>query len=239
MLQSYLLKNELLDLFDISLCSFLHFYLMAIAYRHQIDDDTAFALWRIEEGADELYKQLQLDDAEKAFTKQLIKSKRYLHWLGTRVLLRKMLGTEDYIDCKVDAHGKPYLVTLPYHISLSHSFDYAAVMISKSSPVGIDIEQIKEKVERIANKFMGDDEMAFITDQQKINQLYVSWCAKEAVYKCHGQKEVSFLDNIKLQPFRFEGHGVVDVSLQKGSLDKAYQVQYMQYEDYMIGFVKG
>jgi 4'-phosphopantetheinyl transferase len=212
---------------------------MAIAYRHQVDDDTEFALWRIEEGADELYNQLQLDDDEKAFTKQLSASKRYLHWLGTRVLLRKMLKTDEYIDCKVDANGKPYLVTLPYHISLSHSFDYAAVMISKTSPVGIDIEQIKQKVERIANKFMNQDELAGINDRTKIQQLYVAWCAKEAVYKCYVQKEVSFLDNITLKPFAFEGHGIVDVSLAKADTRIDYEVNYLKYDDYMIGYVKG
>jgi 4'-phosphopantetheinyl transferase len=212
---------------------------MAIAYRQQIDDDTEFALWRIEESADELYQQLQLDETEKAYTKQLSKSKRYLHWLGTRVLLRKMLRTDEYIDCKVDKHGKPYLVSLPYHISLSHSFDYAAVMISKTSPVGIDIEQIKEKVERIAHKFLLPNEMGFITERRKIEQLYVCWCAKEAVYKCYGQKEVSFADNISLQPFEFEGHGMLDAKLQKGDVDIDYEVSYLQYEDYMIGYVKG
>ena len=212
---------------------------MAIAYRQQIDDDTEFALWRIEESADDLYKQLQLDDTEKAYTKQLSKSKRYLHWLGTRVLLRKMLRTDEYIDCKVDVHGKPYLVSLPYHISLSHSFDYAAVMISKTSPVGIDIEQVKAKVERIAHKFLNEDELSFINDKRKIEQLYVCWCAKEAVYKCYGQKEVSFADNISLKPFEFEGHGWLDAKLQKGNVNIDYDVNYLHYEDYMIGYVKG
>ncbi|HEY9196798.1 MAG TPA: 4'-phosphopantetheinyl transferase superfamily protein, partial [Mucilaginibacter sp.] len=168
---------------------------MAIAYRQRIDDDTEFALWRIEEEAGDLYKQLQLDESEKAFVDKLSSSKRYRHWLGTRVLLHKMLSTDEYIDCKVDDHGKPYLVNLPYHISLSHSFDYAAVMISKTHKVGIDIEQIKEKVERIAGKFMRPEELAFIGDDKRIEQLYVCWCAKEAVYKCNGQKEVSFADN--------------------------------------------
>ena len=211
---------------------------MAIAYRHQIDDDTEFALWRIEEEADELYKQLQLNDTEKAFTKKLSKGKRYLHWLSTRVLLRQMLHTEEYIDCKVDNHGKPYLVSLPYHISLSHSFNYAAVMMSKTSPVGIDIEQVKEKVERIANRFMSNEELAFIESKNKIDQLYVCWCAKEAIYKCNGQKEVSFLDNIMLQPFTFEGHGTVEAKLKKGVIDRQYEVSYLKYEDYMIGYVK-
>jgi 4'-phosphopantetheinyl transferase len=212
---------------------------MAIAYRQHIDDDTEFALWKIEEEANDLYVQLQLNEEEKAYVEKLSNGKRHLHWLGTRVLLRKMLRTDEYIDCKVDAHGKPYLVNLPYHISLSHSFDYAAVMISRTHKVGIDIEQIKEKVERIAHKFMQPQELAFIAEEKKIEHLYVCWCAKEAVYKCHGQKEVSFVDNIFLEPFNFEHHGVLDARLQKNALNIDYTVGYMQYQDYMIGYVKG
>lgn len=212
---------------------------MAIAYRQRIDDDTEFALWRIEEEATDLYSQLQLNQQEKDFVESLSNGKRHLHWLGTRVLLRKMLHTDEYIDCKVDEHGKPYLVNLPYHISLSHSFDYAAVMISKTHKVGIDIEQIKQKVERIANKFMRKEELKFIGGPQKIEQLYVCWCAKEAVYKCNGQKEVSFADNIFLEPFQFEHHGVVNAQLIKKDTTIDYTVGYLQYEDYMIGYVKG
>jgi 4'-phosphopantetheinyl transferase len=212
---------------------------MAIAYKKQIDNDTEFAIWKIEEKADDLYNQLQLNEQEKAFVERLSHGKRHLHWLGTRVLLRKMLDTNEYIDCQVDGHGKPYLVDLPYHISLSHSFDYAAVMISKTRPVGIDIEQVKEKVERIAHKFMGPEEMAFIDDQHKIQQLYVCWCSKEAVYKCYGQKEVSFADNISLEPFNFNKEGIVNAHLKKDMVSLDYRVNYLQYEDYMIGYVKG
>jgi len=219
--------------------SFLQFYFMAIAYKKQIDADTEFALWRIEEKAEDLYKQLQLNDREKAYVEKLSHGKRHLHWLGTRVLLRKMLNTEEYIDCEVDEHGKPYLVHLPYHISLSHSFDYAAVMLSRTHPVGIDIEQIKEKVERIAHKFMRPSEMEFIDHQDRVQQLYVCWCAKEAVYKCYGQKEVSFADNISLEPFNFAQQGHLMAHLNKDSVSKDYKVDYLQYEDYMIGYVKG
>jgi 4'-phosphopantetheinyl transferase len=212
---------------------------MAIAYRQRIDDDTEFALWKIEEKAEELYNQLQLDKGEKDYVEQISNGKRHLHWLGTRVLLRKMLITNDYIDCKVDEHGKPYLVTLPYHISLSHSFDYAAVMISKRNPVGIDIEQIKEKVERIAHKFMRPEELAFVNENNKIQHLYACWCAKEAVYKCNGEKEVSFIDNILLQPFNFEPRGTIKAKLHNNNKNLGYNVEYLQYEDYMIGYVKG
>lgn len=212
---------------------------MAIAYRQRIDDDMEFALWKIEEKAEDLYGQLQLNEEEKAYVEQISNGKRHLHWLGTRVLLRKMLITNEYIDCKVDEHGKPYLVTLPYHISLSHSFDYAAVMISKKHPVGIDIELVKNKVERIAHKFMRPEELDFISNEHKIQQLYACWCAKEAVYKCNGEKEVSFVDNILLKPFSFEQKGVINAHLHKEEKSIDYKVGYMQYEDYMIGYVRG
>ncbi|WP_158825256.1 4'-phosphopantetheinyl transferase family protein [Mucilaginibacter lacusdianchii] len=212
---------------------------MAIAFQKQVDSDTEFALWRIEEDAVTLYNQLQLNDEEKAFVEQLANGKRNLHWLSTRVLLRTMLNTEEYIDCKIDEHGKPYLANLPYHISLSHSFDYAAVMISRSRPVGIDIEQIKQKVERIAHKFMKPAEMAFISSQMPIEHLYVCWCAKEAVYKCYGRKEVSFLDNIDLKAFEVNTSGNLDASLRKDDVALDYRVDYLQYEDYMVGYVKG
>lgn len=212
---------------------------MAIAYRQRVDDDTEFALWKIEEQAEELYNQLQLNDDEKAFVEKISNGKRHLHWLGTRVLLRQMLRTDEYIDCQVDEHGKPYLVSLPYHISLSHSFDYAAVMISKKNPVGIDIEQVKQKVERIASRFLLPKELEFIDPDQKIQQLYACWCVKEAVYKCYGQKEVSFMDDILIKPFTYAEQGQVNVLLNKGTINIDYTVGYLQYEDYMIGYVKG
>lgn len=212
---------------------------MAIAYRQQVDEDTAFALWKIEEEPEDLYRQLQLNEEEKAFLQLLNKGKRNLHWLGTRVLLRKMLETDEFIDCRSDEHGKPYLANQPFHISLSHSFDYAAVMISRSRPVGIDIELIKEKVERIASKFMRPEELAFMDPQHKIEQLYICWCAKEAVYKCYGRKEVSFAEHLHLQPFAYAEKGSLEVALKKDAVDLQYQVSYFQFKEYMIGYVKG
>ncbi|EHQ28317.1 4'-phosphopantetheinyl transferase family protein [Mucilaginibacter paludis] len=211
---------------------------MAIAFRMQVDDDTEFALWKIEEGADELYNQLQLNGREKAYIESLGNGKRHLHWLGTRVLLRTMLHTDEYIDCQVDEHGKPYLVNMPYHISLSHSFDYAAVMLSKTKAVGIDIELISHKVERIAHKFLNEQELALIEPEHKIEQLYICWCAKEAVYKCNGRKVISFLDHIRLDIADWDTPGSIKANIEKGDIKLNFDVNYMPFGDYMIGYVK-
>ena len=186
---------------------------MALAYHKKLDDSTEFAIWKIEESADELYAQLQLREHEQKVIDGLNNGKRNLHWLSTRVLLRKLLNTSEYIDCETDEHGKPFLPNSPYHISFSHSFDYAAVIISKDKPVGIDIEIIKDKIERVANKFLVEKEIDFIDKQHKIEHLYICWCAKEAIYKLQGKRNVSFKDHIRLKAFPFQKEGSFEINI--------------------------
>ncbi len=209
---------------------------MGLVYQKQVADRTTFALWKIEETAEELFSQLQLKTHEKDYLETLNNGKRNLHWLGTRVLLRKMLNTDSYIDVDTDEHGKPFLKNFPQHISLSHSFDYAAVMISEDREVGIDIELVKRKIERVALKFMSPEEMAFIDELNRVEHLYICWCAKEAVYKLHGKKNVSFLQHIRLDPFRCCEAGRFEASLKTPELNKTFKVGYEKYENYMLGY---
>jgi phosphopantetheinyl transferase len=209
---------------------------MALVYHKELDRFTSFAIWKIEESAEELLAQLQLKHHEISYLDTLINGKRNLHWLSTRVLLRRMMNTNDYIDCQVDSSGKPYLTNFPHRISLSHSFDYAAVMISKNKEVGIDIELIKDKIDRIAHKFMSKDELASISGH-RIEHLYACWCAKEAIYKLHGKKNISFLDHIRIKPFSYPGSGSFQASLDTGSQINDYTVYYDKFEGYMIGYV--
>lgn len=213
---------------------------MALVYLKEINQHTRFAIWKIEESADELLSKLQLSRSERAFLERLNKGKRTLNWLGTRVLLRSMLDTPGYIDCPSDENGKPYLVNFPHKISLSHSFDYATVMLSTTHEVGIDMELVKPKIELIANKFMQEGELKQLTDNQYIEQLYVCWCAKEAVYKLQGKKGVSFKDNIWVDPFSYQSEGGYITAHLKGPYQNVtYTVYYERFQEYMLGYVMG
>lgn len=210
---------------------------MAIAYYKQLNESTAIGLWRIEEDWQTLYDRLQLNEEEEAYFQGIGHGKRNLHWLGTRVLLREMLKTDEYIACKADEHGKPFLLNFPHHISLSHSFDYAAVMISLDKPVGIDIELVKEKVLRIQSKFLSEIELATVPESDRVEHLYACWCAKEAIYKLHGKREVSFKDNIHLDPFIYNSPGSFNACLKLNAAEYNFEVQYERFGDYMIGYV--
>ena len=210
---------------------------MPITFYQDINSDTAIGLWKITETPAALEAQLQLKEHEIVLLKSLSTEKRNLHWLATRVLLRTMINTSQYIDFQVDESGKPYLANHPHHISLSHSYDYAAVMVSKTRKVGIDIEVIKSKIERVQQKFLADKELEFIGNTDRIERLYVCWCAKEALYKLNGKKETSFKDHIKLSNFAYADEGTLKAKIEKNNRFKNYVVNFKKIEDYMLGYV--
>jgi 4'-phosphopantetheinyl transferase len=211
---------------------------MPVVFNKNIDEDTILAVWKIEETEAELLSGLQLKQHELDFISTLNNGKRLLHWLSTRVLLRTMLNTAEYIDCRMDEHGKPYLPDLDYHISLSHSYDYASVIIGKTKKVGVDIELIKPKIKSIRHKFLSDKELVQEQIVNDIDGLYICWCAKEAIYKWHGRKGLEFKRDIYLKPFYLQTEGKLDslVDLPEGTQELT--VQYFKMTDgYMLGYV--
>lgn len=212
---------------------------MALVYQKELHGLATLAIWKIEESAEVLVAKLQLDEQEQAYFESLGQHMRQLHWLATRVLLRTLLQTEHYIDCKADAHGKPYLVNFPHRISLSHSYDYAAVMISETRAVGIDIELIKPKIEALAPKFLTDTERSFIDPDHAVAHLYSCWAAKEAVYKLQGKSGISFKEHIHLQPFAYAENGTLRALLQSKEDTATLDVAFERFGSYVLAYVCG
>jgi len=208
---------------------------MAITYQKEISPGTFFALWKIEECVEELRAKLQLKKHEEEFLQSIHHDKRKLHWLGARVLLRAMLNTNTYIDYGVDIQGKPFLINFPYSISISHSFDYAAVMVSEQYQVGIDIELISPKIEQVAPKFLLPNELNFIEFNHRIEHLYACWCAKEAIYKLNGKRGVSLLNDIRLNPFEYQQRGKIEANLIAD--DSHFTAYFEKFDKYMICWV--
>lgn len=212
---------------------------MALAYFRELDAQTKFAIWRVEEDVSDLMERLQLDDREQKILSKLNKGKRTLHWLATRVLLRQTLNTPDFIDCPSDANGKPYLANFPERISLTHSFDYVAVMLCGDREVGIDLELVKPKILRIADKFMRPEEMRFLPldTELAIQVLYACWSAKEAVYKLQGNKGISFRDDMTVLPFKYQPQGVLELELHGQNRKERFKVYYERFQEYMLAYV--
>ena len=207
-------------------------------FSKKIDAQTMRSVWKIEETEVQLLSGLQLKQHELDLIATLSNGKRALHWLSTRLLLRTMLNTADYIDCKMDEHGKPFLVNSNTHISLSHSYDYAAVIISKDKKVGVDIELIKIKIKSIKHKFLSDIELAQKQIGDNTDGLYVCWCAKEAIYKWYGKKGLEFKQHIHIKPFKLKAEGSLNALVELPEGSKELTVNYFKTKDgYMLGYV--
>ncbi len=210
---------------------------MPIQLLIQVQADVELGVWKITESPEELVSQLMLNDKEYAYYKSLRSGSRELQWLSSRVLLRKMIRATEFIDFRVDCNEKPYLFNFPHHFSISHSRHFAAVMISECCLVGVDIEEIQPKIERIAHKFMSDIELDFLGTDHRIEQLYACWTAKEALYKLYGKKGVSFKDHILLNPFTYAETGEILAILATPDLYKRFTIGYRVFGGYMMAWV--
>lgn len=91
------------------------------------------------------------------------------------------------------ASGQPLL--RGYHVGVTHTKGYAALMLSKSCDVACDIEHFSDRVERIKSKFLRKDEKA-----DDLDLLLVHWCGKETVYKLFPEDNLQF-SQMRVEPF--------------------------------------
>jgi len=140
-----------------------------------------------------------LPDNGQLYQSQLTKftaDHRKREWLAVRVLLYKMIGETKEICYKES--GKPYLADKSYHISISHTRGYVAVMISKTNRVGIDIEVLSQRALKVAHKFVDETELIYPpTDKITHSEiLTLIWSAKETMYKCMDSREILFREEL-------------------------------------------
>lgn len=209
---------------------------MPVILHKPFDDASVLAVWEITETAEELQAALQFNEAEWAYLNTIKNEGRRLSWLGSRVLLRHLLNTSDFIHLHADEQGKPFLQHSPYHISLSHSGKYAAVMISKKGPVGVDIELMGEKIKRIASKFLTESELSFIDPDRELEHLYACWCAKEALFKWYGKGNLPFKESLVLKPFSLQD-GRIQAKIILPGFEKDLTLGFERLSEYMLAWV--
>lgn len=190
-------------------------------------------IWRIEEPEQYFLEKINLFPEERAQLEQMT-GRRRLEWLAVRWLLHQMSGRAFRSPCLKDEHGKPYLLHSLYDISISHSNELAAV-IAAPRAVGIDVQRKVAKIERIAHKYMGADEMDSLKEDIKLEQLHIYWGAKEALYKAYGRRQLDFKNHIFIQPFvQVQQQGQLQGYIEKEDFFQDYRICYRQIEDYIL-----
>lgn len=164
-----------------------------------LDEYCRIHLWKLQESEEELFKGIEL---KKSHLDRYRGMQSPIHRRGF-LSIRHLLKIEGYTDKDLyyDSMGKPHLEDDTY-ISITHSFDFTAIIVSKKNAVGIDIEKLRDKIIKIAPKFttytLIDHEH---NKPETIKKLTCIWGAKESIYKIYPKPGLSFLQNIDVLDF--------------------------------------
>ncbi len=206
---------------------------MPLFLQEQLKPEGELGLWRIEEPEAWFLRRLDLAPEEsEQFSR--IKGRRRVEWLAVRQLVHTMSGRESRGAFLKDEHGKPHLEGSPFEISISHSWNMAAAIAAPYS-VGIDIQVLVPRIERLAHRYMRPEEIASLQGGNRIEQLHIYWGAKEALYKAYGRRALDFSTHIHVHPFiyRPEG-GLFTGEVQKEEFHRFYELHYQMEGNYML-----
>ncbi|MDR0422700.1 MAG: 4'-phosphopantetheinyl transferase superfamily protein [Proteiniphilum sp.] len=203
--------------------------------REHIDSGGLLGIWKMDESREELLmlfpEHLRSKTAESV--KDIRSERRTIEWLSIRILLFMLLDEEKTILNRAD--GKPYLEDESCHISISHTKDYAAVLLHETHPVGIDIEFLSERVKKVAGKFIADEE--YIDPSQKTVHQLLHWSAKESLFKLMEEDGIHFKRHLHIHPFTPESEGIMTATETKTEKNRTFNIHYEVHPDYVLTWV--
>lgn len=208
---------------------------MAVVNIREVYPGVSLGLWQMDESPEQLFDlyphllpyRSSLDDKYK-------NDGRKLEFLAIRALMYEMLrvnGASKGLlshagDFTHNGQGKPLF--RGYHVSISHTKGYAALILSKKAEVAVDIEYMSDRVERIASKFLRKDERA-----DSLDSKLVHWCAKETVFKLFSEENLLFED-MRVKPFDTMSDWACDVENLKSG--KTARVDFELAMDFVLTY---
>jgi phosphopantetheinyl transferase len=202
-------------------------------YQQDINPATKLGIWKIDEPEDFFLARVSL---QRGITHP---QKRLQHLAG-RFLLPYLFPDFPEQEIVIADTRKPFLPGEQYHFSISHCGGYAAAIVSSTHRVGIDIEMITPRVERIKHKFLHADELSFVQElplEKQIALLTLLWSVKEALFKWWGRTDVDFSEVLRFSEFYFQDTGLIPAAISKEALHIPLEVHYAMLEEMSLAWV--
>ena len=205
---------------------------MPVIVQKSISNNISLSIWSIEESLDFFLSNLRLTKNCEQRLDKLKSDEMKKQFLAVRKLIQ--LNGISLDSLSYSSEGIPFLNT-EKNISISHTKGFSAIAISPK-PVGIDIQDFRDKILSISKKFINSNERDLI-DPSSIKELTLVWCIKEATYKVHRKPGLDFKDEIKIQSISENlTHSIIKVE----KLDKKhfYESFNITESDYICSIVQ-
>lgn len=194
---------------------------MPLTRKQRLDEDSWLAIWKMDEPLDCLPQPRQVDLSQ-------YKTQRLREKLTEYALLSE-LTHDDGLVINHDSDGAPQVEG--FHVSISHTKGWAAMILSRHHRNGIDMEYVSYRVNKILPRFMRNDET-----QDTLYGILITWCAKEAAYKYYHEQHLGLLE-MRLPPFTLRDTGVACLeNLRQG---ERVTVNYEANDDFVLTYITG
>lgn len=202
------------------------------------DGDARIGVWHMSESIAELRSMLVATADYDAQIQHFRSDRRKREFLAVRVLLRTLLKGFEPVIAHLPS-GKPYLTDSSWHISLSHTAGYCAVMLHPSTDVGVDIEYHADRILNITSRFLCHDEQIVLSTCEKnelLDKLLIHWSAKESAYKLIGNEVVDFRENMSVAPFCLDASSIY---MRTSSVRFPYlNLGFLKYPEFVLTWTR-
>ena len=199
--------------------------------KKDISKTSTLAIWKMEETIEEI--STLIDDCVDLTSLSAMKSKtRILEKLATLCLLKVLTGKNQGI--KYHATGRPYLTDESWNISISHTKGYIVVIIDSKHEVGVDIEQISDKIKRVQSRIVSANE--YIDPRHETEHLLLHWSAKETMFKIIEEDEINFITQLYIDPFTVEQEGTMHSKEFRTEKQKSFTIHYWIEKDFVLTY---
>ena len=199
---------------------------MPLIYQTQLNLSTKIGVWHITE-------------KEEYFLEKVPLQRTITHWhkrlqhLAGRLLLRELFPDFPVDMILIADTRRPYLYEDPFHFSISHCGDYAAVIVSRDHRVGVDIEQKTAKIRTILHKFLSPEEIALISPAEFDDRATLCWSVKESIFKWQGRSGVDFKRDMIIKKILGDTEGKVECLFRGRPLS----VHYLKFNDNFLAWL--
>ena len=196
--------------------------------------DGLIGVWQLTESSIDLLPYFSSEELANPAFLNYTHEKRKVEWLASRVLIKQLTGLDFTI--RYSELGKPIIDHPIYkHLSISHSRDFAAVILHEHLNVGLDIENINRNYNPIEKRYLSDEELIQVNKTPKMQCIY--WCAKEAIFKLVPEDGVEFRHQIQISPFNPESGNDFSARFIAGTHELIYKLHFQTFSDHCLVWV--